>query len=173
MSGCRVCGGGETEKEDRSSVGFVSMPDDERLLMLGTLAFLRDAVIAKTHGLSDDQARWTPDGGLLPLVGIVNHLAHVEWRWTSGALRGEEVRRSEDEFRADGVSLPDAIALYRARAEETDREVLGRADLDEIVVGRWGGERSVRSVLLHLIQETARHAGHADSTRELLDGTKG
>ncbi len=43
--------------------------------------------------------RWTPDGALIPLLGIVNHLTHVEWRWIEGGMRGQEVGRSEEEFR--------------------------------------------------------------------------
>ncbi len=146
---------------------------DERALLTGTLALLRHAVLRKAEGLSGEQARWTPDGGLLPLIGIIYHLAHVEWRWASGILLGQEVSRSEEEFKAPGVSLADAIALYRTRADETDRAVAGFDSLDELLTTAWGQPVDVRWVLVHLIQETARHAGHADATRELLDGKKG
>ena len=100
---------------------------DERALLLGTLAFLRDAVIGK--------------------AGIIYHLAHVEWRWISGALR--------------------------RRAEATDEAVLGAPSLDVRGSGAWGEQRDLRWALVHLIQETARRAGHADATRELPDGTTG
>ena len=146
---------------------------DERTLLLGTLAFLRDAVVGKAEGLDEERAAWTPPGGLLPLKGIIYHLAHVEWRWIAGALLGHEVSRDEGEFKADGVSLSDAVALYRVRAAETDGAVMAAPSLDQRGAGPWGEQRDLRWILVHLIQETARHAGHADATRELLDGTKG
>lgn len=146
---------------------------DERELLGSTLAFLRDAVLRKVDGLTEEQGRWTPDGGLLPLVGIVNHLAHVEWRWIDGAFKGEEVARSEEEFLAKDVSLVDAVGRYRERGRLTDEVVGSVSSLDVHGQGEWGGQRDLRWILVHLIQETARHAGHADATRELLDGTKG
>lgn len=146
---------------------------DERTLLLGTLAFLRHAVVRKADGLDEERAAWTPEGGLLPLKGIIYHLAHVEWRWIAGALHGGEVSRDEGEFQADGVSLSDAVALYRLRATATDEAVMAAQSLDQRGAGPWGEQRDLRWILVHLIQETARHAGHADATRELLDGTKG
>lgn len=146
---------------------------DERELLRATLAFLRDAVLRKVEGLTEEQARWTPEGGLLPLVGIVNHLSHVEWRWIDGAFGGEEVSRSEEEFTARGVALADAVAAYRDRGERTDSVVRSARSLDDRGVGDRGEARDLRWILVHLIQETARHAGHADATRELLDGTRG
>ncbi|MFI5045826.1 MAG: DUF664 domain-containing protein [Acidimicrobiia bacterium] len=71
---------------------------DERELLLDWLDYLRSAVLRKVEGLTDEQARWTPEGRLLPLLGIVNHLTHVEWRWIDGGLRGADVDRSDAEF---------------------------------------------------------------------------
>jgi hypothetical protein len=98
--------------------------------------------------VGDADAHWTPDGALIFLVGIVNHLTHVEWRWINGGMLGEPVSRSESEF-APG---PDVTL--------------------DAPCGRNAGT-DLRWVLLRLINETARHAGHADATRELLDGTTG
>lgn len=72
--------------------------DDERELLLAWLQCLREAVLRKAEGLDEDQVRWRPDGKLISIAGIVNHLAHVEWRWIDGALRGQAVSRNEDEF---------------------------------------------------------------------------
>ena len=144
---------------------------DERELFLDWLRYLRAAVIRKVEDLSDDQARWTPDGALISLLGIVNHLTHVEWRWIDGALRGLDVERREEEF-TPGVDLTvaDAVAAYRDRAASTDRAARAMP-LDTPT--REGHGTDLRWVLLHLINETARHAGHADATRELLDGRRG
>jgi uncharacterized damage-inducible protein DinB len=145
---------------------------DERELLLRWLAYLRGAVLRKIETLSDDQARWTPPGALLPLIGIVNHLTHVEWRWIDGAMRGKETSRSEEEFRpGPELTVTEAVTAYRDRARATDATVRAASSLTEPT--RDGRGTDLRWVLLHLINETARHAGHADATRELLDGTTG
>jgi uncharacterized damage-inducible protein DinB len=144
---------------------------DERELLLSWLGFLRGAVLRKINGLSDDDARWTPDGGLITLLGIVNHLTHLEWRWIDGSMRGEETGRDDDEFYpGPDLTVVAAIAAYRDRAVATDEYV--RSTRLETPC-REGGRTDLRWVMLHLINETARHAGHADATRELLDGTTG
>jgi uncharacterized damage-inducible protein DinB len=145
---------------------------DERELFLRWLGFLRGAVVRKVEGVSDEEARWTPEGSLISLLGIVNHLTHVEWRWIEGGMRGQEVTRSEDEFTpGPELTVTAAVAAYRDRAVATDAAVGSMPSLAEPC--RWGDEMDLRWVLLHLINETARHAGHADATRELLDGTTG
>ena len=145
---------------------------DERELLLSWLDFLRGAVLRKVEGLDNAQARWTPEGRLISLLGIVNHLAHVEWRWIDGGMLGEKVSRSEDEFSPGGeLTVVAAVAAYRARAAATNAAVRAIRSLAEPCQREEGTD--LRWVLLHLINETARHAGHADATRELLDGTTG
>lgn len=145
---------------------------DERELFLRWLGYLRDAVICKLEGVTDQEAHWTPDGSLISLLGIVNHLTHVEWRWIEGGMRGEEVSRSEDEFRpGPELTVRSALAAYRKRATATDAAVRAIPSLTEPC--RWEPSTDLRWVLIHLVNETARHAGHADATRELLDGTTG
>jgi uncharacterized damage-inducible protein DinB len=145
---------------------------DDRELLLRSLAFGRGAVLRNIEGLSDDQARWTPPGVLIPLIGIVNHLTLVEWRWIDGAMRGQEVSRSEEEFRPpDDLTVTVAVTAYAERARATEAAVRAMPSLTEPTTHNDG--RDLRWVLLHLINETARHAGHADSVRELLDGTTG
>jgi uncharacterized damage-inducible protein DinB len=144
---------------------------DERDLFLDWLRYLRGAVIHKVEDLSEEQARWTPDGALISLLGIVNHLTHVEWRWIDGAIQGRAVHRSEQEFTpGDELTVEAAVKAYRDRAAATDIAVRS-TPLDSPT--REGRGTDLRWVLLHLINETARHAGHADATRELLDGTRG
>jgi uncharacterized damage-inducible protein DinB len=144
---------------------------DERELLLSWLGFLRGAVLRKIDGLSDDDARWTPDGQLISLLGIVNHLTKLEWRWIDGAMRGEQTSRDQSEFYPDAeLTVVDAVRAYRDRAVATD-EYVRSTSLDQPC--REGGRTDLRWVMLHLVNETARHAGHADSTRELLDGVVG
>ena len=175
MLGWLVMPDAERSRERVSSkleIGFPTGNPDERELLLSWLGFLRGAVLRKLEDLSDEQARWTPEGRLLPLLGIINHLSHVEWRWIDGAMRGEPTSRDEREFRPGAeLSVARAMAAYRARAAATDAYVRSRPSLEEPCLRGQG--RDLRWVLLHLINETARHAGHADATRELLDGTTG
>ncbi len=158
-----------------SSDQEIDFPDgtpDERELLLRWLGYLRGAIQRKVEGLSDENARWTPDGALISLIGIVNHLTHVEWRWIEGGMRGQEVSRSDEEFSpGPELTLAAALAGYRERASATDAIVRSMPSLAEPC--RWGEDTDLRWVLIHVINETARHAGHADATRELLDGTTG
>ncbi|MGH2365598.1 MAG: DUF664 domain-containing protein [Chloroflexota bacterium] len=152
-------------------IGFPRGNSDERELLLNWLAYLRGAVLRKANGLDDQTARWTPDGKLLSILGIVNHLTNVEWRWISGGMQNRPVSKEASEYTSDPeLTLASAIQAYLRRAENTDSYVRQMA-LDTPC--SFGVDRELRWVLLHLINETARHAGHADATRELLDGTTG
>jgi len=87
-------------------------------------------------------------------------------------MPGYEAVRSENEFSpGPELGVEAALVAYRERAAATDRTVREMASLSEPCLGGEGTD--LRWVLLHLINETARHAGHADATRELLDGTTG
>jgi uncharacterized damage-inducible protein DinB len=144
---------------------------DEVELFLRWLAYLRGAVLRKVEGLSDSDARWTPESRLISLLGIVNHLTHVEWRWIEGSMQGRSVSRSEEEFApGSDLTVDSAVAAYRERADKTDAAV---RSMPLTQASTWDGENDLRWVLLHLINETARHAGHADATREMLDGMTG
>ena len=152
-------------------LGFPAGTEDERELLLAWLGYLRGAVIRNVEGLTDEQARWSPDGKLISPLGVMNHLTQVEWRWIDGGMRGAEVSRDESEFHPGAeLSVAAGLAAYRARAAATDATVR-ELSLDAPCIRHEGA--NLRWVLLHLINETARHAGHADATRELLDGTTG
>ncbi|MCU1490342.1 MAG: hypothetical protein JWM85_1747 [Acidimicrobiaceae bacterium] len=145
---------------------------EDRELLLDWLAFLREAVLRKTDGLDENEVRWRPEGRLISLLGIINHLTHVEWRWIDGGFRNEAVTRSEEEFVPDpGLTLENALGRYRARAASTESFVRSVPTLRLPCARQQGTD--LRWVLLHLINETARHAGHADAVRELLDGVTG
>ena len=151
---------------------FPSGTPDESEMYLRWLAFLRGAVLRKASGLTEQQSRWQPDGKLIPLIGIVNHLTGVETRWIDGEMLGREVGKPDDEY-SPGASLTikSAISAYEARAAATDAAVREISDLT--TPSRYDRSTDLRFVLIHLINETARHAGHADAVRELLDGTVG
>jgi uncharacterized damage-inducible protein DinB len=155
-----------------TEIEFPRGTDDERELFLRWLRYLREAVIRKSDSLTDEQARWRPDGRLISVLGIINHLTHVEWRWIDGGFLGADTSRTEEEF-APGpeLTLAKAVAAYRDRAAATDATVQSLPSLSVSCAAEAGAD--LRWVLLHLINETARHAGHADATRELLDGVTG
>lgn len=139
----------------------------------------RAVVIWKLHGLPDEDLRrpMTPSG--TNLLGLVKHLAAVEYGWFCETFGHptEQLPFDPDDEDADlrvrpDESVADIVAFYARARAAADRviESLGPDD-----VGRaWFGETvSLRWVLLHMIEETARHAGHMDIARELLDGATG
>ena len=139
----------------------------------------RDAVLWKLEGLGDDDLRrqMTPSG--TSLLGLVKHLAAVEYGWFCDTFgrEAEPLPFDEDDPDADLRIRPDettddVLAFYgRARAaadraiDELEVEDTGTAWFGETVTMRW--------VLIHMVEETARHAGHADIIRELIDGMAG
>lgn len=155
---------------------------NERELLLRFLHRQRQEVVATAEGLTDEQARWTPDGRLLSITGIINHLTHGEWRWIEGRYLAREFPARTDEFAVDELSLADALTRYGAQAQRTVDIVNAAPSLDVPCVGREGdgppahtllgldAPLDLRWVLVHLIEEAAHHAGHADATREMLDG---
>lgn len=136
----------------------------------------RDAVLWKLDGLDDEQLRrpMTPSG--TSLLGLVKHLASVEYGWFCTTFgRGSEplwFEPQDDMTVTDGESTADIVELYgRARAA-ADRAV-AELDLDTQGTSWSGNTVSMRWVLIHMLEDTARHAGHMDIMRELVDGATG
>jgi hypothetical protein len=158
---------------------------DERELLLGFIRWQRAQVVATVDGLTEAELRWTPDGKLLPIIGIVNHLAHMEWRWIEGRYLGSQFPPREEEFAlGNAVVGAEVVDAYWQQACRTEAIARAAPSLDVPCLGDEGGRGpahlllgfdepiDLRWVLLHLIEETAHHAGHADATREMLDGRK-
>ena len=145
----------------------------ERDSLLAFLGYLRAAVDRKLDGLSEEDARrrLLPSG--TTLLGLVKHLTVVEVYWSERRLAGSDVRADGDGFDlADGDTLSSVRAAYAAACRRTDELVAACDDLDQpLARGRHG--LTARWMLTHLVEETARHAGHADVLRELLDGRVG
>lgn len=156
---------------------------DERQALLAFLAQQRSVVRIAAYGLSDEEARTTPAASTLSVGGLIKHVARVEKHWIDIVLERQEPFDPsadwESGFRLEPhETLGGVFAEYDAVAAETERVVSGIDDLGRPVpvprgvpwfpadVAAW----SVRWVLLHIIEETARHAGHADIVRESLDG---
>jgi uncharacterized damage-inducible protein DinB len=157
------------------------MDADERTSLETFLDSQRQTVGLKVAGLSEEDARRRLVGSLTTVAGIVQHLTTVERYWWRVRMAGEDwtfpgwdVDDDADFAVADTTTLADLVADYELACAES-RTIAAGLGLDD--VGKTPGERghfmSVRWTLLHLIEETARHNGHLDILRELLDGTTG
>lgn len=152
---------------------------DERELLEGFLDLQRATVVYKATGLGDDDAARRLLPSLTTVGGLIRHLADVERSWFHEVMDGESdvsYRWSEEdpdgEFRiTDEDTLADIIADYESAVAES-RAVQRKHSLDEECRGR-DGRFSLRWITVHLIEETARHIGHIDILREMLDGATG
>jgi uncharacterized damage-inducible protein DinB len=172
----------------------------ERRDLVETLRVHRGFLLQTLQGLDQDQATRRTTGSVLNLAGLVKHVADTEAGWLRFAKVGTEALSMEwpeidwndpviqermaagdmrhDEFNLVGdETLESVLAHYARVAAETDAFVVD-ADLDAsypLPEAPWfepGASRSVRRVLMHVVAETAQHAGHADMLREALDGAK-
>ena len=139
----------------------------------------RDVVLWKLDGLDDDQLRrvMVPSG--TSLLGLVKHLAAVEYEWFCSTFgrETEPLPFDEDDENADLRVEPqettaEIVEFYR-RARGAADHVIDELDVDALGTAWFGESVSLRWVLIHMIEETARHAGHMDIVRELIDGATG
>jgi uncharacterized damage-inducible protein DinB len=139
----------------------------------------------KCESLSPAQlaARSVPPS-TMSLLGLVRHMARVEHNWFHRSLQGHrDVPRlywSPDNHAldfdgavADPAVVEDAFTAWKAQIVAADQWLDGLTDLDAMVVTPQGEEASVRDILIHMIEEYARHCGHADLLRECIDGRTG
>lgn len=156
---------------------------DETTLLLAFVAQQRELVATAAHGLTDAQARAVPSASALSVGGLVKHVAAMERGWMDTVLQrtrlsgaDAEAAYGDDMVMGPDETLADLLADLERAGAETEEIVRG-LPLDHPVpvpdepwfpkdVGAW----SLRFVLLHLIEEVARHAGHADVVREHVDG---
>ncbi|WP_431935010.1 DinB family protein [Micromonospora sp. RP3T] len=153
---------------------------DERAILDAFLDFHRATVLRKARGLADADAGRRLVPSLTTLAGLLKHLALVEGNWFVRLFApepGDVYLTSQADADASFTLGPDdtveALAAAYEAACARSRAVAARFDLDHVVPHPQLGEVSLRWVLVHLIEETARHAGHADILRELTDGETG
>jgi len=138
-----------------------------------TLDALRAGVLKKLAGLSDEDARRSTVDSGTNLAGLVQHLTFVESMWFEEIVAGGKAVRGDRSMRVDrSVSLRTLQAEYRAACAASN-EIIATVGDPEAPVTRNGRTRNLRWVLLAIIEETARHAGHADIIREQIDGKTG
>jgi hypothetical protein len=158
------------------------MTPDETVLLLSFLDAQRSRALDIIAGLDEDQLRtsvlpsgWTP-------LGMIEHLGRAEWHWfqevalgTADPLPWPESEEPDSPFVSDR-STETVLAFYRAAVAAANR-TLSHTSLSTPPVGRHGHgdelDTDMRFIVLHMIEETARHLGHLDAARELIDGQVG
>jgi uncharacterized damage-inducible protein DinB len=156
----------------------------ESATLLATLAQHRAFLRRTVRDLDDEQAARRTTASALCLGGLIKHVAHVERAWTDFIVNGSDAMawgeaQWADEFRlVEGETLTGVLQEYEEIARRTEEIVASLPDLDAdhaLPEAPWfepGARWSHRRVLLHVLAETAQHAGHADIIRESLDGAK-
>jgi uncharacterized damage-inducible protein DinB len=164
--------------------GFADYSPDEREQLLAYLETQRAVLRLTAYGLADTEARLAPTASSLSVGGVIKHVTHTERHWMEIVTRRvapfgpDSALAYEEGFRlSETETLQDVLDEYAVVAGDTN-SVVRSLSLDHPVpvpsevpwfpkdLGAW----SLRWVLLHLIEETARHAGHADIVRESIDG---
>jgi uncharacterized damage-inducible protein DinB len=142
----------------------------------------REGLIRKIEGLDDEMARQAPTASSLSLLGLVKHAVTWERRWFEVITAGRELPDGWPEVLPEPLdadlmvdesdTVDHWVASYQEQIEQS-RAVVASMDLDSPCARKDIIECNVRYVMFHMIQETARHAGHADIIRETLDGSTG
>jgi len=152
---------------------------DERATTDGFLELQRATVVYKATGLSDSDAARRLLPSLTTVSGLIRHLADVERSWFREVMDGEQniaYRWSDEdpdgEFRVTEADSLDAIIADYLDAVAESRAVQQRYAFDDLCHGR-ENRFTLRWITVHLIEETARHIGHLDILREMLDGATG
>jgi uncharacterized damage-inducible protein DinB len=163
----------------RANPPFVA---DERAMLASWLDYHRATLETKCAGVSDEALRERLEGhpSSLSLLGLVRHLAEVERAWFQRRVSGQDappLYYSQDDpdgdfDNVDGADVEEAFSTWRAECQRA-REVLAGIESLDTVFDLDGERISVRWLLVHMIEEYARHNGHADLLRERIDGAVG
>jgi uncharacterized damage-inducible protein DinB len=159
----------------------VPFAGDEKAMLSAFLDRYRETMLWKLDGLTKEQASARLVPSATTLLGIVKHLAYVERGWFPIYFAGGRVAYPwpEDEpdqdidFRVSATDTIESISALYQQEIARSREIVAGASLDDLSKEQDRGPRSLRWIMVHMIEETARHAGHADILRELTDGAIG
>ncbi|MER7349205.1 DinB family protein [Streptomyces aurantiacus] len=146
--------------------------NSEADVLRGFLDYLRASIATKVDGAAEPQVRTSAVPSGTTLLGLLNHLIAVE----KATFLGERATDWQATFQpAPEDSVADVVARYRATVDRANKVLDECTDLGAPLhrPGPSGASPSVRWALTHMIEETGRHAGHADILRELIDGTTG
>ena len=153
------------------------------------LDYYRSVLLAKTKGLTDEQARTCAvEPSNLSLLGLLRHMAEVERHWFRRiflneadlpdfyAVEGLAIGTADSDFELpSSATLQEGVEVLQRAVSESHRAIQGKSPTDVSLATRpkTGRQVSLRWILIHMIEEYARHCGHADFLRERLDGKKG
>lgn len=162
----------------RSGVTEAAHRGDERTTLVGCLQHQRDLVAWKLAGVPDELLRSATTASGMGLHGLVRHLTNVERSWLRDDFAGQADLRydwTEDDPDAEwrvppNVTMAELLADYADECRRCDAVITAASSLDDTSVS---GDFSLRWILLHLVEETARHLGHIDVLREQADGSTG
>ena len=153
--------------------------ETERAGLCEFLDMQRDALIGKLHGVCDEDAGQAPTASSLSLLSLVKHSAIWERRWFQVVVAGRSFPegwpqvqpQDENAFRLTGDDTVETVVEFYREQIAASQEILRTVDLDAPCA--WPEiAGNLRWVALHMIEETARHAGHADIIRETIDGSR-
>jgi uncharacterized damage-inducible protein DinB len=135
------------------------------------LDYQRDSFARKVSGVTDDEAAASPVPSGTSLLWLANHMADAEMNWVLRRFLRQPEDWSEEDHAA---TLVGAVTRYRRLCSQVDEVLARETNLDAACPDFDGGPSvNLRWILAHLLEETARHAGHADILRELIDGSVG
>jgi uncharacterized damage-inducible protein DinB len=156
---------------------------DERTTLVQFLDYFRATLEWKAEGLTDEQAATaTVEPSSLTISGLVRHMTDVERLWFRHCFEGEVVEpvywtddHPDGDFEVDAAtSLDEALTMWRAEVERCCEIIESATDLGETSAAPHHGEfPTMRWILVHMVEEYARHCGHADLIRERIDGARG
>jgi len=156
-------------------------PETERAGLVEFLDYKREALIHTLQGLSEDEARMTPTASSLSLLSLIKHSTTWERRWFQVIVAGRSFPGEWPNVQSDGNDLTfrltdddtveTVLADYREQIAASN-EIVDTFDLESPCAWPEMAERNLRWVALHMIEETAHHAGHADIIRETIDGRR-
>lgn len=152
----------------------------EKATLEGFLDYQRTTLLHKVSGLDEEALRRRLVPSQTTLLGLVKHLAYVERWWFQSVFAGLEVElppREHDWHFEPDETAQSIFALFQSEVA-ISRQIVARANLDDLARGTGEQQRgrqpqSLRWIMVHMIEETARHNGHADILRELTDGQAG
>jgi uncharacterized damage-inducible protein DinB len=145
---------------------------DEREVLLTLLQYQRESLVHKVFGVDEAAAQQAPVASGTTLLWLVRHLADAERLWIIHRFAGGEKPPPRAASSHDTVDA--ALTAYRQTWSDVDAVITATPSLDEVsVIADDSGHLTLRWILAHLLEETARHAGHADILRELIDGVTG
>jgi uncharacterized damage-inducible protein DinB len=160
----------------------VEAPETERVGLCAFLDMQRDALIDKVRGVSEEDARRAATVSSLSLLSLIKHSAIWERRWFQVIVAGRQFpdewpeAQSEEldpTFRLTDEDTVESVVAYYREQIAASQEIVSSLDLDSPCAWPDMAQVNLRYVALHMIEETARHAGHADIIRESIDGSRG